>query len=506
MQILLFLLLVLLPTAAQSQGMPPEVPMLSFTMRDTIGNRMWNPTIYPDGRIWASVRSADDPMIIQVPVFIRNCWNANGISSVVTFPIRSFSIPIQFDSSAVEIVDIDTTGHAENFEYTWSTSPDTTYMRVVNAPSNIRSRGMRIVVKGQVVTAADSLPPTGEPSKFKPCDQYPFLRLFTLHVRIKPGIAADPERPRTALVITNDSLSYNGISVFDSVWAGNPFRTTGLGGIDNHYLDANVQEQVRDPLRPSRAGMIWIESTSNTAALTVLNDAGTSTIDTVTIRIANTHTWADTLDGKGYVDVIVSNSVVRTRASSIAATTAEPWMRFRSDPFPKPVRSGVIPYLDNGLLGSKDVPTAMGDPTTAQPPLRLRIFGNNTMSAKSGRFVGAISFTSTTMRPERVDLPVVLIISDTTTSVDDQGASSSWNVGSITIAPNPSSGSVTISTSTAASNATLELVASDGRIVERFAIENSQAVILTGTLASGVYRAVLRTAGGVTSAPFIVTP
>jgi hypothetical protein len=300
--------------------------------------------------------------------------------------------------------------------------------------------------------------------------------------------------------------------VNDPVWNVVPRSYQGLGGTDNFYYDANQNEQCRDILRPSRRGMMWIEVVDSIASLSW------GDLDTVTIRIKPSHTWADTLSGQGYVDVVLSNSVTRSRATNITVETLEPWMRFRSisgdafggaEPIARPTRSGRIPYLDNGILGDPDLRTPMGDVTAAQPPFALRIFGNNTMLSGGGRFIGAITFESPSMRPARVELPVVLIISDTITSVDDQGASTSYASNTISVAPNPSDGVATI-TVRAEAAACVDIVAVDGSIVDTFTLDhtggNAVHHVAVSALQSGVYRAVLRTQSGVTSVGFVVTP
>ncbi len=508
----IFLLLLLLTSAVHAQYAPSaSVPTLSF-----FNSIIRAQHTYPDGRLWVPAGSTSDPTTIHVPVYVRNCWRTtkpDAAFPVVGFPITSFSIPIQFDSSFFEVIGIDTTGHASNFSYSWYLSSDTTYMTIVNDRQRVQQRGMRITINGTAVSEQDTLNLTG-PYAQEHCDLFPFTRMFSLILRVKPRSPLDTNFIPTALVISNDSLRYQGLRVFDSVWQTPRHRWTGLEGIDNFYFDAGGIEQCRDLLRPSRSGMLWIEFTEATPSIVFKNFNGSQAIDTVTIRIPRTHTWADSISGQGVADVWVSNGTERSRATNIHVSTQEPWMRFRSistgqsvapEPIPAPVRTGVFPYLDRGLLGEADVFTLMWEPTQAQPPQRLRIFASNTMSATRGRYVGAITFTSTTMRPERVDLPVVLIISDTTTSVMDQGASGSLSNGSITIAPNPSSGAVSIS-ATSDHRASLDIVAMDGRIIERFSLDAGSSIVIPGTLTAGSYRVVLRSPAGITSAGFIVTP
>jgi hypothetical protein len=315
----------------------------------------------------------------------------------------------------------------------------------------------------------------------------------------------------TPIIIVNDSLRYNDYGVSDPVWHGAPVSTyAGLGGTDNFFLDAAQYEQCRDPMRPSRRGMMWVEVVDSVPSLSW------GDLDTVTIRIKPSHTWADTLSGQGFVDVQLSNTVSRSRAWNIVVETQEPWIKFRSisnnafrgsEPISSPNRYGTIPYLDNGILGVANLPTAYGEPTIPQPPLILRIFGNNTMLSKGGRFVGAITFESPSMRPVRVELPVVLIISDTITSVSDKGAGSPLTSSSITVAPNPSIGDATI-TVYAETSASVDIIASDGRVVDRYTLDRQSGVpvltIIVSSLSSGMYRAVLRTKNGVTSVGFAV--
>lgn len=497
-------ILVTSSVTAFAQGSVPQQPQLSLT------GAMWTwlPTQYPDGRIWTSRGSAEDTVLLHVPVWIRNCWTT--IDDETTFPITSFTIPVQYDSGALEFVEVDGSGHATNFEYSFRVDEDTSYYTVQGAPSQLNGRGRRVTITGQAAGPEDTLNPTS--SSAIPCDQFPMLRMFTLIFRVKADGVNDPASLRTPLIIATDSLRYNSYSVNDPVWNIVPRSYQGLGGTDNFYFDAAAYEQCRDILRPSRPGMMWVEVVDSIPSLSW------GDLDTVTIHIKPSHTWADTLSGKGYVDVVFSNSVTRSRATNITVETLEPWMRFRSisngafggfEPISRPTRIGTIPYLDLGILGDPDLRTPMGDVTAAQPPFTLRIFGNNTMLSGGGRFVGAISFESPSMRPARVELPVVLIISDSVTSVDVQGASTSYASSTISVAPNPSDGVATLTVRTETS-ASVDIVAVDGRIVDTFTLNhtggNAVHHVAVSALPSGVYRAVVRTREGVTSVGFVVTP
>ena len=94
--LLMAVLTVLGTQQAYSQADKPELPTLSLT---GLGSG-WNQTYYPDGRIWVPPTGTSGQRELLVPVFIKNCWRTT--STYEAFPIYSFKIKMQFDSSALE--------------------------------------------------------------------------------------------------------------------------------------------------------------------------------------------------------------------------------------------------------------------------------------------------------------------------------------------------------------------------------------------------------------------
>jgi hypothetical protein len=250
---------------ASAQTEKPELPTLSLTGTGS----GWNTTYYPDGRIWAPRRGPNGERTLLVPVFVKNCWR-----STVTydaFPIYSFKFKVQYDSTALQFVGIEKNGPnfgpqntpisclAKDFEFSTHVARDTTYQSVINAPIQNRLRGKRVMIDA---TCPKALPQTGDITQ--PCDQRPFAELVYLRFTVIADPARDPVSARTPLIITNDSVFYNDFHVAHELPFPNdpqPSTYAGLGGVDNFYLDANQVEQIRDPLRPSRPGMIWLEVT-----------------------------------------------------------------------------------------------------------------------------------------------------------------------------------------------------------------------------------------------------
>ena len=488
-------------SVAEAQSEQPRAPILSMTG----GMNGWDTTIYPDGRIWAPPSIGDGHTIISVPVFVTNCWI--GSQSYPTFPITSFSIPIQFDSGAVEFMGLDTTGHASNFSYTTKVTADTTYMKVVEAPRELRLRGRRVTINGTIVDPSDSLHPT-HPNDVD-CSSGWFRRLFSLRFKVKADVANDPASIRTPFIITNDSLTYNGYNVTDEVWYDVRNFYDGLAGIDNHYLDAWGIVQIRDPLRPSRRGMIWLEVTDTTGSLAVVD------LDTAYINITPDYRWRDTTDGAGFVDIYVSNNVSRSRIADIDVSTMDSWLHFRSgkegraneiDPFPRLTQHDTIPFLDNGILGSDDARTPFGEPTVSHPPLLIRLFTAPMPGISNARYQGTLVFESATMAPSIVRLPVVLTIKDTTTSVNWKGAGGEHQQPHVSVFPNPSSGWTTFSINTT-QPATVHVYTINGEHVQSFCIEASagnSAKLILNRLTTGTYTVVVRSGGQTTTAMFTV--
>ncbi len=103
--VLLMAMLTAMGTDAVAQQRP-ELPIVSLTGQQA----GWERAIYPDGRIWVPRRGVNGERILTVPVFIKNCWRTT--EAFEAFPIYSFKMKLQFDSSALEFVGIEKNGPA----------------------------------------------------------------------------------------------------------------------------------------------------------------------------------------------------------------------------------------------------------------------------------------------------------------------------------------------------------------------------------------------------------
>ncbi|MBS1561946.1 MAG: T9SS type A sorting domain-containing protein [Bacteroidetes bacterium] len=427
---------------AHAQADKPELPTLTLTGQGA----GWNQTYYPDGRIWAP-RSGDNGVReILVPVFVKNCWRTT--TTYKAFPIYSFKMKVQFDSTAVEFVGIDKNGPlrgnqamplnclAKDFEFSTSVARDTSYQNVINGPIQNRLRGKRVMI---TAVSPKALPQTGNSTDA--CDQRPFVEMFYMRFRVLANPASNPVSARTPLIITNDTLFYNDFQVGKELTFPNdptPGRYAGLGGVDNYYIDANQQEQVRDPLRPSRYGMIWLEVTDEIPRFTFTNvsDRRFRIADSVDnsnnqqwfivdpITLDSGSTYDDAVNGIGTRDVDVINATAGSRMTEIFVQSDSKWLKFKSftkggtgevNPFPNPVRQGFIQYLDKGILGTTNGTDPLGNPTTLQRDLNMRVIcdPNELPLGEGGEvagiYVGYLTFSSYSADVSPVRMKVTFI-------------------------------------------------------------------------------------------------
>ena len=433
----------------QAQGTnKPELPTLTLTGDGT----SWNRNVYPDGRIWSSSRGPNGERTLLVPVYIKNCWVTR--PGYKTFPIYSFKFKVQFDSTALELIGIEKNGPlrgpqmtpvsclAKDFEFTVDVARDTSYQSVINAPAENRRRGKRAMITAiSSKELPQTLPASGDVTA--PCDQRPFLELVYLRFRVIANPAIDPVSARTPLIITNDTLYYNDFAVGKELpFQGDPApgQFAGLGGIDNYFVDALGQEQIRDPLRPSRPGMIWLEVTDVAPRLSFTNVANPAfrladsvngsngsqwyIVDPITIDYGTP--YDDQANGIGTRDVDVINAVTGSRAYDIMVQSDSKWLKFKSftkggggqtelNPFPNPVREGYIPFMDKGILGSTVGVDPQGNATTGQRDLNLRIICDpgelpaGDAQEVTGTYVGYLTFKSNSLDVAPVRLKVTFI-------------------------------------------------------------------------------------------------
>ncbi|MBK6291310.1 MAG: T9SS type A sorting domain-containing protein [Ignavibacteria bacterium] len=445
-----------------AQTNKPELPTLSLTG----SGGGWNQTYYPDGRIWTSSRGANGDRELLVPVFIKNCWRST--ADYEAFPIYSFKFKVQYDSTALEMIGIDKNGPlrgpqftplgclGRDFEYTTFVARDTTYQSVISAPIQNRLRGKRVMV---TAVSAKPLPQTGDVTQ--PCDQRPYTELVYLRFRVVANPNLNQESARTPIILTNDTLFYNDFQMGKEItFPGDvaPGEFAGLGGVDNYYIDGIGQEQIRDPLRPSKPGMIWLEVTDISPRLSFTNVANPSfrlvdsvdqsngsqwfVVDPITIDYGNT--YDDQPNGMGTRDIDVINAVTGTRAYEIMVQSDSKWLKFRSflkggqgelNPFPQPVREGYIQYMDKGILGTTLGVTPFGDPTVGQRDLNFRLIcdpnelPNGDEQEVCGTYVGYVSFKSTSLEVSPVRLKVTFIYFRTPYEPNVFDENESWKRG-----------------------------------------------------------------------------
>jgi hypothetical protein len=420
----------------------PEIPTLSLTGRAA----GWNDTYYPDGRIWVPRSGNNGQRELLVPVFIKNCWRTT--STYEAFPIYSFKFKMQFDSTALQYMGIEKNGPArgpqgtplsclaKDFEFSSDVTRDVNYQSVINAPQANRLRGKRVLVTG---ISAKPLPQTGDPNT--PCDQRPFVELCYVRFKVVANPASDPVSALTPIILTNDTLFYNDFQVGKELaFPGDPAPAvySGLGGVDNYYIDINGDTLNRDAPRFSRPGMIWMHVTDEIPRISFTNvaDRRFRLVDSVDdsnnsnwyvvdpITIDSGSTFENVAGGLGTRDINVINAVPGSRMTDVLVQSDQDWLFFTSftqggqgevNPFPQPVREGVIPVLDKGILGTILGQTPFADPTVLQRDMNLRIICDpfklplGSGGELAGIYTGYLSFKSKSMDVSPVRVKVTFI-------------------------------------------------------------------------------------------------
>jgi len=445
--ILLALLTGIGSQVATAQTNKPELPTLSLTGEGD----GWKIAVYPDGRIWVPRRGNNGERTLIVPVYIKNCWRST--ADYEAFPIYSFKFKVQFDSTALEYMGVEKNGPtrgsimnptqclARDFEFTSHVARDTTYQSAIAGPLENRLRGKRVLISA---VSSKPLPQTGDITTS--CEQRPFEELVYLKFRVIANPASNPVSARTPLIITNDTLFYNDFQVGHELPFPNdpaPSRFAGLGGTDNYFFDQFNQEQIRDPLRPSRPGMIWVEVTDEIPRLSFTNVADRRFRIADSVDNTNNAQWFivnpitidsgstfDPQNGYSTRDIDVINATSGSRLTDLVIQSDSKWLRFQSfrkgggggteiDPFPTPVREGFVPMLDKGILGTTLGITPQADPTTLMRDLNLRIICDpdqimnpapTPRGEYSGIYVGYLSFESPSIDVSPVRLKVTFII------------------------------------------------------------------------------------------------
>lgn len=429
--------------SAYAQADKPEIPTLSLTG----SGAGWNQNYYPDGRIWVPRSGNNGQRELLVPVFIKNCWRTT--STYEAFPIYSFKFKMQYDSTALEYIGVEKNGPlrgpqgtpltclAKDFEFSSHVTRDVNYQSVINAPQANRLRGKRVLITG---VSAKPLPQTGDVNT--PCEQRPFQELVYVRFKVIANPGADPVSALTPIILTNDTLYYNDFQVGKELaFPGDPAPAvySGVGGVDNYYIDVNGDTLNRDAPRFSRPGMIWLQVTDEIPRISFTNvaDRRFRLVDSVDdsnnsnwyvvdpITIDSGSTFEDNVGGLGTRDINVINAVPGSRMTDVLVQSDQDWLFFKSftqggqgevNPFPQPVREGIIPVLDKGILGTVLGQTPFGDPTVLQRDMNLRIICDPNKlpigaegSELAGIYTGYITFKSQSMDVTPVRVKVTFI-------------------------------------------------------------------------------------------------
>jgi hypothetical protein len=419
-----------------------RLPKLSLTGA-TSG---YNADYYPDGRLRLP-QSNGEPREFVVPVFLDNNWdpaisrniidqNTNQpVISVSPEPIRSFEFSFYYDSSAVRLIDVVTTGQLHNliegndiddaydpiladWDISVDTRRDTSYLRnVLATPSATdRGRGFRATVTGVSSTA---LPVTFGPEVF--C----YLKFVAV-----PDVS-NPNTPQTSLntplYIANDTVKYNGVNiVLEHPWrkfndvnsnAINVLQQNdefnqdyiagpGLGVIPNFSKDPlaprdryvatsginNYGTTDRDPTPP---GSIYIAYTDELPIIALSSDrAGSDNIVTIPAGLQPTDATQYRLSDPITVDASsqailpnvgtrllqVSNFVPTTRYRFLSIKTNQEWLKVLPANIGKSEgineiseRELFVNYMDNGILGSSVLNDPLGNSTDDDGDLFINI-------------------------------------------------------------------------------------------------------------------------------------
>jgi len=143
----------------------PMIPRLSLMGADND----WDATWYPDGRIWIPPSiDPNKPREFLVPVFIENKWYVHEETKDIYIPdpITSFKFKVQYDSTAVRAIGVQTFGSrelnifpdeqykyhtlAKDFNISWMDDRDTTYRIYLNpnTPYQDKQKGRAITITG----------------------------------------------------------------------------------------------------------------------------------------------------------------------------------------------------------------------------------------------------------------------------------------------------------------------------------------------------------------------
>ena len=496
-----------------AQSTSAQIPTVSLTGH----GYYWDGLTYADGRKWAFRDGPEDEVLVTYPIYLKNCWLPG--RGKETFPITHFQIPIQFDSSILEFVEVEPRGQASNFTFDAVLSADTSYMSVVNRSNMFGQQGVRVTVRATVTEDGDSLrDPFPIPTDNLDCSHFFYFKLFHVVFRIKAVQVPSNEELRTALVITNDSLTFNDYGVDDEIWwfPDDPWREfRGLDGFDNSEEDSTGAVTYLDSLRPSKPAMIWTEIVDTLPGLDV-SIGDTTDVDTVVISVPHDHTWQDTTRGIGWLSVIVSNPVPNTRIGPLEVATRSDHILFDlsfvgldslNDPGHDLVDTSYIRTLDNGTRQGRGRIDARGLPAFETGPARLSIFKvpeRGSEPETNYTRVETIQIRDYLTGELVRELVVVLNIWDSTsTSVNEESMPDN---AMLNVFPNPNSGSTTFTVNVRGS-ATLEVASITGERIETIQLGEAGEVShsnIRRSYPTGTYFATLRSPTGVVTKKVVV--
>lgn len=440
-------LLAFVPTT-YAQETYPLIPRLSLTGADNDWDANW----YPDGRIWVPPSiDPNKPREILVPVFIENKWYTHEETKdiYIADPIKSFSFKIQYDSTALRAIGVQTFGYrelnyfqdekykyhtlAKDFQISWMDDRDVTYWTFLNPgkPLQDRQKGRAIKITG---ISANPLPN---------CDGFQVLLYVRFMLVPKAGTPIGLAQ-NTPLIIGADTIMWNDLNVrkeapfkkYRPYWKGrfveqdypDPGQFTGLAGVDNSaypnwntepYYPGVIYLRISDNV--PRFGFILERAIGQVPQIAMIGDDGSlyEMRDPITIDSATLSTPPFGLRGFRLI-----NEVPASRLLDIEVESNEPWLKFRTyvprgasakNPIPVGTNKGYIPYIDNGILGDVARGTPIwGRQTTPDPEVHIMVECrptelNNAGPEPTGIYVGYITFKSHSAEISPVRLKITFI-------------------------------------------------------------------------------------------------
>lgn len=429
---LVIVLFTALSSATHAQQLVPQTPRLCLLG----GDGTFNPSWYPDGRVWTAQGNDSVISTLIMPVFMKNCWQSRG--SYTAAPIYSFAFNVQYDTSALQLVDVLTRGpemagtHPNVFieqdsaralsygwNIAWNVAKDSAYgvpNGMVSPTVVYRFRGTRARITGQ---SSAPLAPTGIGDT---CDSYAYKPLVFLKFRVL-GRVGEGVSDLSVVYVTPDSIHYNGVNARTSPFPGDtayqdpqPVRSV-LGGVtyEHHSICAPyVQKSVPGCIYVrvhSRPVFRFLPETLSNRGVTNVNDSVNVVADVFVVDSAFTPYVGELRN-----EVSVTLSPDATRANDIIVESDQPWLRFSTrgakNPIPTASRFGRIAYIDKGIIGPGGVgfPDARSDnaPGVIDPWLNLLIICDP-VQAGPGIRTGEITFHSPSARCEVTRLRVACV-------------------------------------------------------------------------------------------------